>query len=225
MVSHDLRTPLATVGNTVELLGEGLFGRIDENGVRLLDDARAARDYMSNLIADLLFLDKAGSGNLVLHNEEVNCGELILSAVQAARDISSHFEFDVSDELADCALSIDCDRERFGIYLKRLIVSSSQAAPEPVVVRLRSLDAAATTTAPRRTIAIEILDLGKEIPAHLRQALFDPYKHAEFALYRPGSGMTLPVVATFISLQGGKISYFRDGQYNVYSLTMSATVS
>ncbi len=59
MVSHDLRTPLTTIDNYLEMLSAGMFGQLTEKGLQLLKIAERNAARMLALINDLLDLERA----------------------------------------------------------------------------------------------------------------------------------------------------------------------
>lgn len=77
-VSHDLKTPLTSIVNYVDLLGkEELQNERAAGYVKVLEE-KAAR--MKQLIEDLVEASKASSGNLAVHAEELDLHQLVQQA-------------------------------------------------------------------------------------------------------------------------------------------------
>jgi len=82
-VSHDIRTPLTSIINYVDLLkNEDLCGQTAEY-VQILDK-KSAR--LKALIDDLMEASKAGTGNVRVEFEEINLGEIVGQAAGEFED-------------------------------------------------------------------------------------------------------------------------------------------
>src|SRR5665213_1872611 len=66
MSVHDLKSPLTSVLATLELLGDGSFGRLSDDQRRALGDAEAKAEELLGLIGDLLEVAKVEETGMVL---------------------------------------------------------------------------------------------------------------------------------------------------------------
>ncbi|MEJ2697883.1 MAG: PAS domain S-box protein [Candidatus Sulfobium sp.] len=82
-VSHDLRTPLITIGGFARRLSKGYSGVLDNNGRDMLDLIGEKVRKMEDLINDLLAFSRFGRQQLKL--AEVDTEELVKSAFQEVR--------------------------------------------------------------------------------------------------------------------------------------------
>jgi PAS domain S-box-containing protein len=62
MISHDLRAPVASFANFVEMAEMGVFGLLNEKGAKFVDFATKSVDKMRALLEDILLLEKVKSG-------------------------------------------------------------------------------------------------------------------------------------------------------------------
>jgi PAS domain S-box-containing protein len=81
MISHDLRTPLASILSSLDLLLSGTLGDVPKNGQKTLLSASAELDGLIDLINDLLALEKVTSGSLALDMKILTIGGLVGSVI------------------------------------------------------------------------------------------------------------------------------------------------
>ena len=79
---HDLRTPLATISNYLEMLNAGLFGELSEKGEHLLKVAERNANRMICLINDLLDLEKAEFGGLKIETSIHDLNDLLDQSIK-----------------------------------------------------------------------------------------------------------------------------------------------
>ncbi|MEA2521816.1 MAG: hypothetical protein QOI81_1462 [Actinomycetota bacterium] len=193
-VSHDLRTPLASV------LGNALT--LDRTDIDL-DDAEA-RDLihrlvlnaqkLERLITDLLDLDRLSRGLL-----EPNLAEYDLIAL-------TRTVIDGSDLLADREISVEggpvvawIDGPKVERIIENLLVNAARHAPSQSRIWVR------VSTAGDGDVLIRVEDDGPGIPAELRETIFGAFERGpSSSSHAPGSGVGLSLVARFAELHGGR---------------------
>ena len=194
-VSHDLRTPLASVLGIALTLErnrgalpsadvEDLYGRLSANARRL-----------DRILRGLLDLDRLTRGLVEPRRERVDLGAVVAAAVDQARAdlVRGHPIF---VDLASVEISIDPAKvERI---VENLLVNASRHTPPgtPIWVRVDPCTPGALLT---------VADAGPGVPAEQRERIFQPFHRGpEAASYAPGSGVGLALVARFASLHGGR---------------------
>jgi|GEM_PF-245887 len=89
MLTHDIRTPVASVLLTYELLLEGHLGSLNKRGEQLVSGGISSIKHVVGLISDLLDLEKLEEGMLSVEVVEIEGEDLIdraLNAVQSQLD-------------------------------------------------------------------------------------------------------------------------------------------
>ncbi|MDD5640887.1 MAG: PAS domain S-box protein [Syntrophales bacterium] len=76
-VSHDLRTPLRAIEGFARILREDYLGKLDQEGLRLLEVIRSNTQIMAELIDDLLALSRLGRQEI--RAQEIDLGGLVTS--------------------------------------------------------------------------------------------------------------------------------------------------
>jgi signal transduction histidine kinase len=193
-VSHDLRTPLASVlGISLTLqrsrgrLAEGetgdLLGRLAVNARRL-----------DRILTGLLDLDKLDRGIVELRRERVDLAGLVAGVVSEAGEelLEAH---PVSLELLPAQVLADAAKvERI---VENLLANSARHTDPgtPIWVRVAPGE---------RGALLCVDDAGPGIPAEQRESIFRPFNRGPGgATYAPGSGVGLALVAQLASLHDG----------------------
>jgi signal transduction histidine kinase len=196
-LSHDLRSPLALVVTSAEVmltdpdeppteLHMELLGRITEQSYRLL-----------NMIDDLLDTAQLESGPPELKRTSFPLADLVQDSLAVARMTAGpgkHIEF-IVDIPADLP-PITADEIRMQRVLNNLLVNAVKFTHEgSVTVRAR---------ADSDQMRVEVLDTGPGITPGMEEAIFEPYRRDN--TNAPGSGLGLAIVREFVTLHGGQVS-------------------
>jgi PAS domain S-box-containing protein len=194
-VSHDLRTPLASVlgiALTVERSRQALpSADVDDLLGRLTANARK----LDRLLGGLLDLDRLGRGVVEPRRERIDLGEFVASVVdQAQADLVG--DHPVFVDLAPVRIAVDSAKvERI---VENLLVNASRHTPPgtPIWVRVDRRDPGALLT---------VADAGPGVPVEQRERIFQPFHRGPSAAsHSPGSGVGLALVAQFAGLHGGR---------------------
>ena len=191
-VSHDLRTPLASVlGISLTLQrGRGLLGPDDTDDLlgRLAANARR----LDRILTGLLDLDKLDRGIVELRREPVDLASLVAGVVsEAADELGTH---PVSLDLLPTQVLADAAKvER---VVENLLANAARHTEPgtPIWVRVGPLE---------RGALLCVDDAGPGIPAEQRESIFRPFQRGG-ATYAPGSGVGLALVAQIASLHDGQ---------------------
>jgi len=192
-VSHDLRTPLATIlGNAVTLEHADELGLSDGDRQAMLRSLSDKARRLTALITDLLDIDRLTRGAVEPRRAPEELAGLL---VRVARE---------ADLLNGRTLKLD---------LRPTVVMVDRSMIERIVENL--LANAAKHTPPHATIwlsvhpmgsgaEIVVADDGPGVPLELRESLFDPFERGPSANpHSPGVGLGLSLVARFAELHEG----------------------
>jgi signal transduction histidine kinase len=193
-VSHDLRTPLASVLG-ISLTLQRSRGRLaeDETGDLLGRLAVNAR-RLDRILTGLLDLDKLDRGIVELRRERVDLAGLVAGVVSEAGEelLEAH---PVSLELLPAQVLADAAKvERI---VENLLANAARHTDPgtPIWVRVAPGE---------RGALLCVDDAGPGIPAEQRESIFRPFNRGPGgATYAPGSGVGLALVAQLASLHDG----------------------
>ena len=194
-VSHDLRTPLASVlGISLTLQrGRGQLGPADADDLlgRLIANARK----LDRILTGLLDLDRLDRGIVELRRERVDLDRLVAGVVSEARDelLGTH---PVSLELLP--VQVLADAAKVERIVENLLANAARHTDPgtPIWVRV---------TAGDRGALLCVDDAGPGVPVEQRESIFRPFQRGPgVGSYAPGSGVGLALVAQFASLHDGQ---------------------
>lgn len=196
-VSHDLKTPLASIAGTCESLVES--ATIDESTRRqLLESAAEEARRLNRLLENILQMSRLESGKAVPSRQWHVFEEIVGSAIRRTKDeLKSHR---VSVVLpADFPL-VFVDDLLFEQVFVNLLENAARHTPSGTQVTIRG-------TREGKTIRISVLDDGPGIPAGAGHRIFDKFFRAEpESESGRGSGLGLAICRAIVQVHGGTIA-------------------
>jgi signal transduction histidine kinase len=199
-MSHELRTPLNAIIGFSEVLGERLFGELNDKQAEYTDDILSSGRHLLSLINDILDLSKVEAGRMELEMEKFDLplaveNALILIRERAARHgIRLHHRID--ERLGD----VIGDERKIKQILLNLLSNAVKFTPEGGRI---DVDAAVVDG----TIEISVTDTGVGIAAEDQDLIFEEFRQAgtNYAHKREGTGLGLTLTRKFVEMHGGKI--------------------
>ncbi len=199
-VSHELRTPLTSIRGAIGLLASKAVEEKSEHYQQLLQTALGNSERLSQLINDLLDLQKFESGNFSLSFELVQMKPLVLQALDSIAPYAAKYQVSFQMVLEDCQVMADQTRVRQVVdnLLSNAIKFSS--AGQTVLVQL---------TQNQAYIRFEVKDQGSGIPDNFRSRIFGKFSQADGSTSRKaeGTGLGLNICKTIISAHQGVIGF------------------
>ncbi len=196
-LSHDLKTPLASILGAVTSLRE--YRDLLDNPARddLVATIQEEAERLARFVANLLDMTKIESGSIELDRERIHVDEVVATALQrVSAMVSSHrIEVDLEANLP----MLDLDVMLFEQVLVNLLDNAAKYAPSGSEIRIRA----------RRTrgaVAIEILDEGPGIPEDRLERVFEKFHRVKQGdRQRAGTGLGLAICRGFVTAIGGTI--------------------
>jgi signal transduction histidine kinase len=195
-VSHDLRTPLASLRLLVESIDDGVV--TGETRDRYLGEIRTHVAALSGLIDDLFELSRIEAGDITWTMSQVELRELVGDTVAAMRAPAAARGVSLAAELPGEDLLARANAEKLQRVLFNLIQNAIRHTPADGTVRME---------AHRREDGVELIveDTGEGIdPAALEQ-VFEPFWRGDAARSSAGSGLGLALAKRIVEALGGQI--------------------
>ena len=214
-ISHDLRTPLASIRAMVESMNDGVVTD-SETVKRYLGATQSEVENLSQLINDLFELSQIDAGVLELHMERSSLQDLIsdtmesMSAQAAGRKLT--LKGTVEEEMSPVVM----DAQRVQRILHNLVQNAIRHTPADGTIHIRASDIGGE-------VRVDIEDTGEGIAEQELAFLFQRPDPAE----RPGSrtstgnGFGLSIAKGIVDAHGGRIwveSVLGEG--SVFSFTL-----
>ena len=190
VVAHDLRSPLAAVVMSAELLE-----RHAPNSQEI-ERIRRAATRMNRLVADLLDVSSMEAGHLAMEPALENVEAIIVAALEISSPLAARKNISLSARVDDSALTAWCDRERVIQALLNLITNAVK------FTTTGSISVRAKRCADE--VHIVVHDTGRGLSRSQIDHIFDPYWQAS-PQAREGTGLGLSIVKGIVQLHGGRI--------------------
>jgi two-component system sensor histidine kinase KdpD len=190
-VSHDLRTPLASIKASVSSLRQTDVAWTESDEETLLATIEQNADRLDGLIGNLLDMSRLHTGSLQPFLRPITIDEVAPVALRGL-DASASLRLDVPDGmplvLADQGL---LERVLANLFANALHYSPSTRPP---ALQARRLDDA---------VVLEVVDHGPGVPDELKTQIFEPFQR--FDDRKAGVGLGLAVAKGFTEAMGGAI--------------------
>jgi signal transduction histidine kinase len=197
IASHELKTPLTSLGLQAESLRVQAGRAPPEVVVRKTDSIRRNLERLNRLVATMLDLSRITSGRLELDLEELELGEV-------AREVASRFEDEAAR--AGCELRVEAQEPVVGIWdrlrvdqvLTNLVSNALKYGPgKPVDVRVFARGDRAV---------LEVRDQGIGIGAEDQDRIFERFERAVSERNYGGFGLGLWIVRRIVEALGGTVT-------------------
>lgn len=194
-VSHDLRTPLATIRAVSSDLLEGT-GYDDATRDELIALVADEADRLDRLVANLLNLSRIEGGALRPERQAVALDELVAEAVRRLGRLFRDVRVDVNVP-AELPL-VDADYMQIDQVVSNLLENASRHAPAGSTVRV-------TARSLGEQVEVSIADEGQGIHGFERERIFEPFQRGNTSVGR-GSGIGLAICRAVVAAHGGTIA-------------------
>ena len=194
-VSHDLRTPLATIQGSISGVLEQGARLTAEQQRDLLQTAHDETEHLNRLVHNLLDLTRAESGGLQLRREWQSLEEIVGAALTRLEHRLQGRPITV-DIPADLPL-LFVDELLIEQVLLNLLENADRYSPaeSPIVIRARAASGSLT---------VEVCDSGPGFTPGEEQRVFDKFFRGSSAKGR-GAGIGLTICAAIIQEHHGEI--------------------
>ena len=196
--SHELKTPLTSIGMSIELLQERAYEKLDDRERELLDVASEDVERLRHLVLDLLDLSKIEAGKIELDFAPVSVRGLIGEAVRAMGVQAEKDGVALSSEAAAELPEVRADASKVVWVLTNLIANALRHTDKGGRVEL-SADRAGSK------VHVAVRDTGGGIPYEYQAKIFDKFVQVGGERSVGGSGLGLAICKEIVRAHGGSI--------------------
>lgn len=201
-VSHDIKTPLTSIINYVDLLKKEEMP--NEKAKEYLEILDSKSQRLKRLTEDLVEASKASSGNIKLKMEKINVNELIKQVSGEFEDRFKERNLEEIMTLPEENLFIQADGRYLYRVLENLYSNSSKYAMEGSRIYL--------DVVPKQTsVVIQMKNVSKEKLNITTDELMQRFVRGDSSRNTEGSGLGLSIASSLTELQGGKFHIYLDG--------------
>ncbi|MCI5613563.1 MAG: HAMP domain-containing histidine kinase, partial [Agathobacter sp.] len=214
-VSHDIKTPLTSIVNYVDLLKrEDLQNENAKRYLKILDEKS---QRLKQLTEDLVEASRISSGNIVLEIQKIDLVELLY---QAGGEFNERFEardLTIVTKVPQNSMVIEADGRQLYRVIENLYINASKYAMEKtrVYVELYQIGNKAVFTIKNVSSKPISIDAGGE------KDLTERFVRGETSRTTEGSGLGLSIAKNLTQLMGGELVLSSDGDLFIATLSFS----
>ncbi|WP_232302456.1 sensor histidine kinase [Elstera litoralis] len=197
-ISHDLRTPLATILGSVTALRS--FGERYDAAARdeVLGSVQTEAERLNRFVGNLLDMMRLEAGSLAPKRELLDLAEAVGTALRRTAALLVHHS--VETRLPDDLPMVQLDHVLFEQVLVNLLDNAAKYAPQGSLIRIEAAET------PEGGIVLTVADHGPGIPPDRRQSVFDRFYRLDVNDSSPaGTGLGLAICRGFVDAMGGRI--------------------
>lgn len=197
MVSHEFRTPLATIDGAIQRLDMTAGDHVDEATRKRYAKIQNAVHRLTMLLDDYLNQDRMDAAKQGLHCTSVPPRGLLRDSEASARALSAEHAI-VIDE-AGMPRTIWCDPDLMRLTLRVLTDNAVKYTPAGSTIRL------ACRMAPDGGVELLVSDNGPGISPDELPHVFEKFFRCRASADRTGTGLGLHLAQTVVNAHGGVI--------------------
>jgi signal transduction histidine kinase/tetratricopeptide (TPR) repeat protein len=216
IASHDLKSPLRTVGSFSSLLKRRAKDKLNKNELEYLDMISNAAKLMWNLVDDLMMYSQVNSLQMNLTPNDMN---------HLVKEVLANLDFSINENNAQINVSslpekIMVDETKMRQVFQNLISNSLKFMPPDTTPEI-NLDCVLENGFWR----FAVQDNGIGIPTEYHDRVFKPYKQLHTKDKFEGTGMGLAICKKIVEKHGGNISFeSKMGQGTTFYFTILSTL-
>ena len=220
-MSHELRTPLNAIIGFSDVLGQRLFGELNERQAEYTQDIASSGRHLLDLVNEILDLSKVEAGRMELEPGEFDLADTIRGTLSFVRERAARHSIELTDEAPDDLGSVVADERKVRQVLLNLLSNAVKFTPDggTIVVRARRAEG---------EVEVSVRDTGIGIAPEDRGKVFDEFQQVGKASdrSREGTGLGLTLAKRFIELHGGRIWMESEvGKGTTFTFAMPLTTS
>lgn len=202
-VSHDIKTPLTSIINYVDLLKqENIQNEKAKEYIEVLDNKS---QRLKKLIEDLVEASKASSGNIKINKEVLNVKELLNQVTGEFEDKFNSRGLNIISKLPEETVYIKADSRYLYRVLENTYSNVAKYAEENTRVYIDCI------LEEENTVAIYVKNISKDELNISAEELMQRFVRGDKSRNTEGSGLGLSIAKSLTELQDGTFNIYLDG--------------
>jgi signal transduction histidine kinase len=197
-VSHELKTPIASIKMSAQLLKDNRVGELNIDQQDLIKSIGDDADRLLKITSELLNMSQVETGNIQLKFEAVAAQEIVEQALQAVLFQAQQKKIQVKTFITPDIKQLNADSEKTTWVLINYLTNAIKYSSE-----LSSIDI--NVLQEDTIIKFMVKDWGRGIDEKYLPKIFDRYFKVPDTQERTGTGLGLAISRQFIEAQAGGV--------------------
>lgn len=217
IMSHELRTPLTAILGISEMLGDRMYGSLNEQQAKAVETVHESGNHLLSLINDVLDVVKMDAGKMKLAWDAVPVEQLCEASLRLIHQSALRKHISVSSSIDPRVRGVSGDSRRLKQLLVNLLGNAVKFTPEGKEIGLE-----VEGDPKRKRVCFSVWDTGIGIPEEQQHRLFKPFVQLDSRIAREynGTGLGLTLVYSIAELHGGSVSLEsalgKGSRFNIY---------
>ena len=222
-IGHEIKTPLTSIQASLFLLISGRFGKLESQGIRLLEIAANNTERLVRMLNNILDLERIESGIDIARKQNCDLGNLMVQAAEMMQAMAEKAEVSLSisplsvqryvnpDHIIQILTNLLSNAIKFSSPGSTVWLSASLQPAEEIdniTEEFISSCPYLLTASPHSTIVLfKVKDQGRGIPSDKLELIFSYFEQVDISDLREkgGTGLGLAICRKIVHQYGGKI--------------------
>lgn len=214
-VSHELKTPIASIKLSLQLLENTKTGVMNDDQKQLVESIKDDSQRLLKITGELLNLSQLETGNIQLNIEKSDPNEIIDYAINAVKVRAEQKNIKLIVEIQDNLPKVKADKEKTSWVLINFLTNAITYSSENSNIIIK-------TIVHNDQITFCVSDFGKGIEGRYKDKIFDKYFQIPGS-NKSGTGLGLAISKEFIEAQNGTIYVESElGLGSTFGITLQA---
>jgi two-component system, NtrC family, sensor histidine kinase KinB len=217
-VSHELKTPIASIKLSLQLLDNKQTGTINTEQQLLLDSIKDDTNRLLKITGELLNISQVDSGKIQLNIIGSDAKEMLTYAINANKTAAEQKNIQLNIDVPDSLPPVLADNEKTAWVLTNLLSNAIRYSHNNATV-------SAAILLQNKKLKFYVKDTGQGIAPQYKDKIFDRYFRIPGS-HKEGTGLGLAICKEFIEAQGGQILVESDyGAGSTFVVELNTTAS
>lgn len=214
-ISHELKTPIAAIKMSLQLLENKQTGPVNEEQQSLINSIKDDTGRLLKITGELLNMTQVESGVIQMAVTPTPVKDIIEDAVQANHAAAAQKQVRLEIKLPHDIPSVLADSEKTTWVLTNLISNAIRYSHDNATVTI-------SVNRQNQQLAFAVTDSGQGIAPEYKDKIFNRYFRIP-GNKKEGTGLGLSISKEFIEAQGGSIAVVSDlGTGSTFSFVLNA---
>jgi len=198
-ISHELKTPIATIKASLQLLENEKIGNLNVEQKQLIASIDDDSNRLLKLTGELLNLSQVETGNIKLSIQQSDASKIINYAIETVKIQAAQKQIKLEVKIEENLPLVKADAEKTAWVLVNLLINAIHYSFEnsEIIVEVKK---------DNDNVVFSVQDFGKGIEPKYKDKIFNRYFQIPGS-NNSGTGLGLSISKEFIETQGGKITF------------------